>query len=590
MKLSFVIPTVNHFKMLFDECVSSLQEHMGSGHEIIVVDDGSTVAKDGTEGPLREKIAERCEELGVRFFYNDQNSGFSKTVNKGIREATGDIITIVNNDVVMTQDVSKKIVESFELDEKIGIVGALLFYPHGTIQHGGVITAQGSNRIFAHRGWHKAIPNAPEVLKKTYILGVTGALMSMRREMLDEIGLFNEEYFLASEDVEICLRAWSRGWKVYYNPEIQAIHKEGATRGSNDTDKKRDHRDWYIREQETQKVFARDLKKLCVPDIRSRVLEAVIRSEGKSSCDQVLIQAPEYVSDASVTDESTGDFIVQRSGAFGDVLMATGVIRQLKKAYPNKRIIVATHSQDAVKENPNVDLVLRPGASTPSAWSLDLDLVYEKDPKREVWKTYAKAAGLSEDLDLKPEMVSTEKDLQMLSAKLPPEFLSEGRRIAVVHMGVTWPSRTWSMESWLTTVRLLSQAGYSVVTVGRRPDYKVLADYPNVVNMVGYLSVAEIRELCRKATVFVGVDSGILHVAQTTDVPIVGIFTVCDPQFRVYPRAQKSIALVPKSECRFCLQAQQPPVTTLSCKFGTNACLTEITPLDVVAAVEEAVQ
>jgi GT2 family glycosyltransferase len=334
MKLSFVIPTVNQYKLLFDQCVSSFRQHHGDEHELIVVDDGSTAFQDRTPivGSAQKMVEEECLRRGVKFLKNDVNSGFAVTVNKGIRAATGDIITVINNDIKFTHSITKGIVESFSKDEKIGIAGALLFYPDGTIQHGGMQVV--GDAAFTHRGWHRKIDQAPEVSKPSYLIGVTGAVFSLRKQMIDEIGAFREDYFLACEDTEFCLRAWSKGWRVYYNPEIQAIHLEGATRGRTDVEKQRKHRAWYIKEQQTFQRFRADLKKLSIPDINRQVALANgiaptqrIPSDRDGNAEKIVFGSDAQVSvDQSSLKESESIFI-RRSGALGDVLMETGVVR-----------------------------------------------------------------------------------------------------------------------------------------------------------------------------------------------------------------------------------------------------------------------
>lgn len=593
MKLSFVIPTVNQFKMLFDDCIDSFMKFNGAEHEVIVVDDGSTVSQDRTPSPLRPKIQEECEKRGIKFLYNENNSGFPITVNKGIKAATGDIITVVNNDIKFFENVTNPILKSFEKDPQVGIVGALLYYPDMTIQHGGIQLV--GDASFTHRGWHKTLPEAPEVKSPSYMIGVTGAVFALRKEMIDQIGAFREDYFLACEDTEFCLRAWSKGWKVYYNPEIQAIHREGATRGRTDVEKQRKHRAWYIREQQTWQKFRNDLKTYSLANIKHSVASAngviapTARSvKAMSNAEKIVFQANEIVPEVRAADlnSAKNSIFIRRAGALGDVLMSTGVVRALREKNKCKRIIFATNSPDALRGNPNIDLVVPTQSEVPAgAEVINLDMTYENNPKREVWKTYAEAAGLSAESDLGFEMYSTQRDFDSMKLKIPQVDFTKDR-VAVLHCAISWANRTWPRPYWLDVSRKLSGSGYKVITIGKGADYR--SDlYANVFNMVDRLSIQEIRELMKKASVFVGMDSGMLHVAQTTDVPIVGLFTVANPKYRIYPRTVKTIALAPKSECRFCLHEQAPPVTFVGCKFGTNACLQDITPDSVIEAIQE---
>ena len=115
MKFTLVIPSVNTVDLV-KNCLDSYRRfHEGEDHEIVVVDDGSD---ETTRNLLRTYV----EGIGGKFLFNEVNSGFIKTVNKGMRAGTGDNFILVNNDIVFTQNVTKKFKESFEADEKIGIV------------------------------------------------------------------------------------------------------------------------------------------------------------------------------------------------------------------------------------------------------------------------------------------------------------------------------------------------------------------------------------------------------------------------------------------------------------------------------------
>jgi ADP-heptose:LPS heptosyltransferase len=182
-------------------------------------------------------------------------------------------------------------------------------------------------------------------------------------------------------------------------------------------------------------------------------------------------------------------------------------------------------------------------------------------------------------------MISDSKNFESVRSKLPQVNFGKDR-VVVLHMAISWANRTWPRPYWLEVSRNLSSRGYKVITVGKGADYR--SDlYQNVINMVDRFTISETRELIKNASVFCGMDSGLLHVAQTTGVPIVGIFTVANPKYRIYPRKERTVAVVPKSDCRFCLHEQKAPVTFVGCKFNTNACLQDITPAIVIDAIKE---
>jgi GT2 family glycosyltransferase/ADP-heptose:LPS heptosyltransferase len=544
-------------------------------YEIIVCEDG---------GPKKEEVKQECERRGIRAIISSYNGGFAKNVNQGIRESSGEIVVLVNNDVQFTKPVTRKIRDSFEVNGRIGIVGSLLFYPHGTIQHGGIYIL---NNTFSHRGWHKTYVQAPEVHQPGYLMGCTGALLALRKEMIEEIGLLNEKYFLSCEDTEYCLRAWSRDWRVYYNPEVTAIHAEGHTRGKTHDEKIKYHREWWIKELDTWGKFQEDLSRYDLNRIQEKVTHANAEAMGvpierQMGADRMVFQGTGVI---GVTDKKASKTIlVRRTGALGDALLASGVIKKLKKDNPEAEIVVSSICGDVFRGNPNVSKVVRSLEGVQADKFYDLDLSYEMNPKVPVWEAYSRTVFGEAVLDASAiEMYSTELDWQTTKAKLG-SINPDKDNVAVLHMGVGWPSRTWAKHSWQNVVSRLAQK-FKVIVIGRGGDFR--ADHmANVLNLVDHLSIFEVRELCARASVFVGMDSGMLHVAQTTDVPIVGLFTVANPTFRVVPRPTKTVALIPKSSCRFCLHEQNPPVTYVECKYKTNHCLIEITPDDVVSETE----
>ena len=113
----------------------------------------------------------------------------------------------------------------------MGIVGAQLLYPDGRIQFGGTVRNRDAPEWFDHRyrfkpeGWGPARHAGPA-------LAVTGACMYVRREVIERVGLLDEGYPMAYEDVDWCLRAWQAGFRVLYFPAARLVHHESVTRGT----------------------------------------------------------------------------------------------------------------------------------------------------------------------------------------------------------------------------------------------------------------------------------------------------------------------------------------------------------------------
>jgi GT2 family glycosyltransferase/glycosyltransferase involved in cell wall biosynthesis len=202
---------------------------------IIVADDGS--------GP--ENVAALRRIGGVEVIAGEENRGFAANVNRGLRatDPTRDVV-LLNSDTEALPSWLECLQYAAHRYADIGIVGAQLQYPDGRIQFGGTVRNRDAPQWFDHRyrfkpaGWGPADHTSPA-------LAVTGACMYVRREVIDRVGLLDERYAMAYEDVDWCLRAWQAGFCVMYFPAAQLVHHESVTRGT----------ELGERERESQRLF-----------------------------------------------------------------------------------------------------------------------------------------------------------------------------------------------------------------------------------------------------------------------------------------------------------------------------------------------
>lgn len=196
--------------------------------EVFVVDDGSP------ERSLVARVAARCEKDPLMEFHaKEENSGFSRTVNVGLRRAVKEErdAILCNADIEFVESgwVERMLVTHDSQDRPAAIVGALLLYPNGLIQHAGVF-ASFLDRSFDHR-----MRFAPGTLPEAHqpkVCPVTGALQLIRYETLQKVGLYDEDYQMAFEDVDYALRVFEAGLECVYQPGVRAIHHESLFRGS----------------------------------------------------------------------------------------------------------------------------------------------------------------------------------------------------------------------------------------------------------------------------------------------------------------------------------------------------------------------
>jgi GT2 family glycosyltransferase len=199
-------------------------------YEIIVTDDGSTAETIQSIISLIDKYKNTFNIIPV---FNPSFHSFSKTVNSGIKTSNpNNDILLLNNDMLALTSFESfvEFVKEKQKDNqnKIGIVGAKLLYPNDTIQHAGMARMRLINR-FRHIYKYRNHNHPPTMIAKKYI-AVTGACHYIRRDVINNIGYYDEDYILSYEDVDYCLNAQSNGYEIWYIPDVVMTHLESATR------------------------------------------------------------------------------------------------------------------------------------------------------------------------------------------------------------------------------------------------------------------------------------------------------------------------------------------------------------------------
>ena len=188
---------------------------------IIVSDDGSAP----------EHVAGLERIRGIELVRGEHQAGFAANVNRGLRLVRADEDAVVlNSDVIAHRGWLEALQFWAYRDPDAGIVGPKLLYPDGTIQSAGSIRNPGAPEWFDHV--HRFKPaDHPQANVPQPFLAMTGAALYIRRAVLDRVGLLDEGYGMAYEDVDYCLRAWEAGFSVHYCPYATLTHLESKTRG-----------------------------------------------------------------------------------------------------------------------------------------------------------------------------------------------------------------------------------------------------------------------------------------------------------------------------------------------------------------------
>ncbi|MFC5741203.1 glycosyltransferase family 2 protein [Dyella tabacisoli] len=233
-RVSLVVPTRNKTKLL-RSCLDSILRSTYENYEIIVVDNGST---DSSTLRYLDKASKLSNVQVLRY---DAPFNYSAINNFAERHATGDVIGLVNNDIeIITPDWMEEMV-SHAIRPDVGAVGAMLYYPDGTIQHAGVIVGLGgvAGHAYLHqpRGYGGS-HNRGLLLQN--LSAVTAACMLVRREVYNAVGGLDESLKVAFNDVDFCLRVRDAGYRNVWTPYAQMYHLESASRGSEITPEQQD--------------------------------------------------------------------------------------------------------------------------------------------------------------------------------------------------------------------------------------------------------------------------------------------------------------------------------------------------------------
>lgn len=210
-----VIPSWNGIGHL-RRCLPTLYAAAPEATEVVVVDNGST---DGSVEWLG------AEHPDVKVIALPDNEGYAEANNIGVRECTGDVVLLLNNDTEVEPDALKRLLEVFE-DPTVGACQAMLMImqtPELVDSAGSFLTATGVLYHFGHRGPR---PAAPEPFP---VFSAKGAALAVRKRAIDEVGLFDPRYVFYFEETDLCWRLWLAGWRVVVEPRATVLHALGAT-------------------------------------------------------------------------------------------------------------------------------------------------------------------------------------------------------------------------------------------------------------------------------------------------------------------------------------------------------------------------
>ena len=226
---SIIILTWNQ-KDLTEKCLRSLETTTKVPHEVIVVDNGSI---DGTGEFLKSYAAERAaaKSDNVRVVLNAENLGVSKGFNQGLKEAKGDYMVLLHNDVVLPSQWLERLLRHFYMDKKAGMVG-----PRSNTAKPHQFAPLGYRDLGEYPDFAEAFFNRNKG-NRTRVDSLGGFCLAVKREVLAKIGLLEETYTIARyEDDDLCMRARLAGSRLVVADDVYVHHAGGASFKQNQVD------------------------------------------------------------------------------------------------------------------------------------------------------------------------------------------------------------------------------------------------------------------------------------------------------------------------------------------------------------------
>jgi GT2 family glycosyltransferase len=214
--LSIVVLNYNGIKHL-DSCFESIEQQENRDYETILVDNGST---DGSITHIRKRFP------WVRIVDLQRNLGFSSGMNAGIREAKGEAVFLLNNDIVLERNCTEAIEHALKEQRSY-----LFFAPKMLNLRDKSIIDSGGIVFRDYKSSDRGQGQKDDALfsKEEEVFGACGGAVVFRKEFFEKVGYFDEDFFIYHEDVDLSLRAQLKGEKCLFLPAAKVYHYRGAT-------------------------------------------------------------------------------------------------------------------------------------------------------------------------------------------------------------------------------------------------------------------------------------------------------------------------------------------------------------------------
>ena len=237
--VTVVIINYNSGNYLKETIKSLFKKTQNINYEVIIIDNNSEL-KDASVQFINDELIKYPHTTIIK---SKENNGFGKANNIGIKQSKGKNILLLNPDVILENNAVKILSDYLNQNEKIGMVGPKVLNTDGTFQSSCMRGEPDPAAVFFHISKLNFLKNHPKYYAFSMenknndeineVVGLSGCFMMVKKQLINEIGAFDEQFFLYQEETDWCYRAYKAGWKLIYNPFAVVTHYKGVTTANN---------------------------------------------------------------------------------------------------------------------------------------------------------------------------------------------------------------------------------------------------------------------------------------------------------------------------------------------------------------------
>lgn len=218
------------------QCIKSIQKHAPKmNYEIIVVDNNS---QDGTVQMIEDDFMYNYKNQkisNVELIANNENLGFPKAVNQGVKKAKGEYILLLNPDITILENSLEQMIAYIQKHPDVAVLGPKLVNPNGSIQLSCFSRFTSPELVLYRRTLFGKLSRGKKMLDdftmkswdhltERNVAWILGSCMLIPKSAINKVGLMDERFFMYMEDVDWCRRFWKADFKVRYYPKVKMVH------------------------------------------------------------------------------------------------------------------------------------------------------------------------------------------------------------------------------------------------------------------------------------------------------------------------------------------------------------------------------